>query len=559
MSLAICEISLSSANVSNNQSLISNRDGKLSFSGVDRYDFDNDVYAKNVKLANETDIQNLQNEIDNILPLSNYAYINGNDETSQLGGIPFGTGGINTLIQSPDFLYDNINKVVKVDNINLATQTQIDTLQTEIDNIPVPNPAALITDTPLIVPTQGSVIISDGLTATGTNKSEDLIIRDYDGIDVYKQLNCNGGLNIQSLTTLPVIMTSGTDDFTINNGQGSRTVFINSSSYDFDNNIISNENVILNNARALTLNNNFDSDNIKIYKQNTVMGSFVLDNQTGSKTDFRGASEYLFNNDVKIGDNTTTKKLYLNDVEITPSSGVGVSNGMLRALNLNLLVPTVAQTYDVVWSNLTAQQQLEWKGLDPTTSDPIQSVTGNYWSFVKSAPSANKINWTLPIDLSAYTFQDLQSVWAIVRINNNTTINAEGQLWFQIQTSPPTGPNFYRTRWNYSNSATPMNQFQYFYKIHALDTITTTTTANLGRGQEVGQTKFKGNPCDVEPNLWSIGFNKFVGSPTGDFTAGYTQAPILSVALNSASNIHTYSFDVIAIGVNNIRYNLFFA
>ena len=286
---------------------------------------------------------------------------------------------------------------------------------------------------------------------------------------------------------------------------------------------------------------------------------YICDNQLASKTQWKGASEYDFDNDVKIGDISTTKKLYLNDVEITAGGGVGVSAGMLRALNLNLLVPTVAQTYDVVWSNLTAQQQLEWKGLDPTTSDPVQSATGNYWSFVKSAPSANKINWTLPIDLSAYTFQDLQSVWAIVRINNNTTINAEGQLWFQIQTSPPTGANFYRTRWNYSNSATPMNQFQYFYKIHALDTITTTNAQNLGKGQEVGQTKFKGNPCDVEPNLWSIGFNKFVGSPTGDTTAGYTQAPILSVALNSASNIHTYSFDVIAIGVNNIRYNLFFA
>ena len=62
-----------------------------------------------------------------------------------------------------------------------------------------------------------------------------------------------------------------------------------------------------------------------------------------------------------------------------------------------------------------------------------------------------------------------------------------------------------------------------------------------------------------DPVSKSIGFNKFVGSPTGDTSAGFTQAPILSVALNSASNIHTYSFDVVAIGVNNIRYNLFFA
>lgn len=310
--------------------------------------------------------------------------------------------------------------------------------------------------------------------------------------------------------------------------------------------------------RYLTIGRVGLNNNVKVGVDIT-SSDFICNNELASKTQWKGASEYDFDNDVKIGDNTTSKKLYLNDVEITPSGSGGVSAGMLRALSLNLIIPTVAQTYDVVWSNLTPEEQLLWKGGDAATSDPISSATGNYWSFVKSAPSTNKINWTLPIDLSAYTFQDLQSVWAIVRINNNTTINAEGQLWFQIQTSPPTAPNFYRTRWNYSNSATPMNQFQYFYKIHALDTITTTTTANFGRGQEVGQTKFKGNPCDVEPNLWSIGLNKFVGSPTGDTTAGYTQAPILSVALNTASNIHTYNFDVVAIGVNNIRYNLFFA
>ena len=96
-----------------NDAKLENANNKLSFSGVDRYDFDNDVYAKNVKLANETDIQNLQNEIDNILPLSNFAYINGNDETSQLGGIPFGTGGINTLIQSQDFFMIILIKLSK--------------------------------------------------------------------------------------------------------------------------------------------------------------------------------------------------------------------------------------------------------------------------------------------------------------------------------------------------------------------------------------------------------------------------------------------------------------
>jgi hypothetical protein len=454
------------------------------------------------------------------------------------------------LTTQNDNLYEN--------GLRIANETDIAYLQYEIDNIAPGNPNALVADNPLVTPSTGAVFISDGLSSTGTNASEDFIIRDYDAIDVFKQLNVNSGLNIQSLTTLPVVMTSGTDDFTVNNTQGSRAVFINSNSYFFDNNIITSENVILNQGKSLTLNNDTDPDNVKLYKANGANGTFFIDNQSGSKTTFKNASEYYFDNNVNIGDVSTSKTLTLNGVPITPSGG-GLSAGVLRALNINQIVPTVAQTYDVIWSNLDAQQQLEWKGLDPTTSDPVQSVTGNYWSFVKSSPSTNKINWTLPIDLSAYTFEDLQSVWAIVRINNSTTINAEGHLWFQIQTNPPTGPNFYRTRWNYSNSATPINQFQYFYKIHALDTIPTTNSANLGKGQEVGQTKFKGNPCDVEPNLWSIGFNKLVVSPTGDTSAGYTQAPILSVALNTASNIHTYNFDVVAIGVNNIRYNLFFA
>lgn len=460
---------------------------------------------------------------------------------------------INNVISNVNLTTQN-NELYE-NGIRIATQTDIDFLQGEIDNIVPGSANALVTDTPLVTPSTGAIIFSDGLDPFGTLSDPSFTYQVADNqnfltVGAAQVISSNNNMKLDSPD---YILT--TKDFYL---QGTEDV-----------------------QRYLTLGRVGLNDNVKVGVDIT-SSDFICDNQLASKTQFKGASEYDFDNDVRIGSSTNIRKLFVNDIVVNPNgttgptgptgdtgatgatgdtgpTGLGVSAGMLRALNLNLLVPTVAQTYDVVWSTLTAQQQLEWKGLDPTTSDPIASATGNYWSFVKSAPSANKINWTLPIDLSSYTFQDLQSVWAIVRINNNTTINAEGQLWFQIQTNPPTGPNFYRTRWNYSNSATPMNQFQYFYKIHALDTITTTTTANLGRGQEVGQTKFKGNPCDVEPNLWSIGFNKFVSSPTGDTTAGYTLAPILSVALNTASNIHTYNFDVIAIGVNNIRYNLFFA
>ena len=289
MSLAICEISLSSANVSNNQLLISNRDGKLSFSGVDRYDFDNDVYAKNVKLANETDIQNLQNEIDSILPLSNFAYINGNDETSQLGGIPFGTGGINTLIQSPDFLYDDINKVVKVDNINLATQTQIDTLQTEIDNIPVPNPnvwvnSGGITSTDKLIPfTNGT---ANGMITDSAFSYQVFDNQNFLTVGAAQVISSNNNMKLESTD---YILT--TKDFYI---QGTQDV-----------------------QRYLTIGRDGLIDNVKTSVDITT-SDYICDNQLASKTQWKGASEYDFDNDVKIGDISTTKKLYLNDVEIKP-------------------------------------------------------------------------------------------------------------------------------------------------------------------------------------------------------------------------------------------------
>jgi len=172
-----------------------------------------------------------------------------------------GASSLNVVNQSLDTIYE-LPKVAPTENGQVIA-VNTDGSSSFVSNDA--NPNALVTDTPLIVSTQGSVIVSDGLTSTGTSTSEDFIIRDYDGIDAYKQLNCNGGLNIQSLTTLPVSMTSGTEYFLISNGQGNRTVFANSSSYDFDNNIISNQNVILNNAKALTLNNNFNH-NLILYK-----------------------------------------------------------------------------------------------------------------------------------------------------------------------------------------------------------------------------------------------------------------------------------------------------
>jgi hypothetical protein len=197
----------------------------------------------------------------------------------------------------------------------------------------------------------------------------------------------------------------------------------------------------------------------------------------------------------------------------------------------------------------------------------VASVTGNYWNFTKLVAGTQKINWTLPFDFltADLKFQDLQSVYAIVRLNTPSNISVEGYMWFEIksQNTPQDAP-LYRTRWNYANSASGViSQLGNTYKIYASDAIPLSTVAsNTGKGQEVYplQTQFKSNPVDVEPtSLFSIPFSKFVGSPTGNTSTNYTSAFVQSIALNTASNINTYNFDLIAIGFNDVRYNLNFA
>jgi hypothetical protein len=200
-------------------------------------------------------------------------------------------------------------------------------------------------------------------------------------------------------------------------------------------------------------------------------------------------------------------------------------------------------------------------------SEPPIAGVNNSWGFQKLVAGVQKINWTLPFDFltANLKFQDLESVYAIVRLNTPSNISAEGYMWFQIQSqNTPQDAPLYRTRWNYGNSASGViSQLGNTYKIYASDAIPLSTAAsNTGKGQEVYplQSKFKSNPVDVEPtSLFSIPFSKFVLSPTGDTSPGYTSAFVQSIALNTASNINTFDFSVLAIGFNNHRWNLSFA
>jgi hypothetical protein len=675
MSLVYNTILLSDLNDTKTDIVCSN--DELSFTKTDKYSFDNDVFAKGVKLANQTQIDILQSEIDNILPVSNYSYINGDGETSQLGGIPFGTGSINTLIQSPDFLYDNVNKVVKVDNVNLATQTQIDTLQNEIDNIPAPNPNVWV-NSDGITSNGNRVPFTDGtpngmtttqsltfgidpqnnptLTVGGTQMisvNNNMYLRSAGEISTNMDLKLEGDPNFQRALQIKnmsqpnyvkTYVDNTTSDFIINNEIGSKTEFKGASQYDFDNTIYVNGTELISgnpnalitdqplitpsvgaiilsdginpfgtntdnnlsyavvssaptltvgNAKIISANNNMVLDTTDyiltkkdIYLQgtedvqryltiglNNVLNNvktfvdintqdYICRNELSSRTQFKSASEYTFDSDVKIGAMGQMKKLYVNDIEITPSSG-GLSEGMLRALNINQIVPTVAQTYDIVWSNLSPAEQAIWAG----GSEPPIAGVNNSWGFQKLVAGTQKINWTLPFDFltANLKFQDLLSVYAIVRLNTASNISQEGYMWFQIQSQNivPDPPN-YRTRWNYANSASGViSQLGNTYKIYASDAIPLSTAAsNTGKGQETYplQSRFKSNPVDVEPtSLFSIPFTKFVASPTGDTSAGYTSALVQSIALNTASNINSFDFSVLAIGFNDVRYNLYFA
>jgi|LakMenEpi03Aug12_release.lakeMendotaPanAssembly.Ray.scaffolds.fasta_scaffold06411_11 hypothetical protein len=421
------------------------------------------------------------------------------------------------------------------DNVRVATQTQIDVLQTEIDGITPGNPNALITDQPLITPSAGAIILSDGINPFGTNTDNNFSYAvEYSAptltVGNAKIVSANNNMVLETtdyILTKKDIYLQGTEDV----------------------------------QRYLTIGVNNVVNNVKTFVDINTQ-DYICRNELNTRTQWKLASEYTFDSDVKIGAMGQSKKLYVNDIEITPGGG-GLSEGMLRALNINQIVPDVSKTYDIVWSNLTPAEQAIWAG----GSEAPTAGADNSWSFQKLSVGTQKINWTLPFDFltANLKFQDLLSVYAIVRLNTSSNISQEGYMWFQIQSQNtiPDPPNF-KTRWNYANSASGViSQLGNTYKIYASDAIPASTAAsNTGKGQEVYplQSRFKSNPVDVEPtSLFSIPFTKFVASPTGDTSPGYTSALVQSIALNTASNINTYSFDVIAIGFNDVRYNLFFA
>jgi len=203
---------------------------------------------------------------------------------------------------------------------DLDVQQQLNDLQNEINNLSNNNSwtntngGSVPISSGLVLTTDG---IEDGAVANEQIEITETFINLKNNVSVYDDLYCNKNLNIQSDTSQTVSMfVDISNNFKISNLNNSRMIFQNSSNYEFDNNIISNENVILNQGKSLTLNNDTDADNIKLYKLNGLNGNFVLDNQSGTRTTFKNAKDYTFDNDVLIGTALTTKKLFLNNVEI---------------------------------------------------------------------------------------------------------------------------------------------------------------------------------------------------------------------------------------------------
>jgi hypothetical protein len=160
-----------------------------------------------------------------------------------------------------------------------------------VDNAPA-NPNALIADNPLITPSAGAIILSDGINPFGTNTNP----------------NFTFNIDPQSNPTLGV---GGVQMISQNNN-----MFLRSAD-----NIETGNNIILKGPASIQTSfqhgTNNNSNYVKTYVDKDTF-DFVCDNQIGTISEWRGASSYLFSNDVSIGDNTTSKKLYLNNVEIKP-------------------------------------------------------------------------------------------------------------------------------------------------------------------------------------------------------------------------------------------------
>ena len=150
---------------------------------------------------------------------------------------------------------------------------------TEFNPTPVSS-NALISAQPLIVPSNGTIFTSDGLSAFECVPQADLNFK-------------NGTLTIDHSTIYE-------------DGSGNMSIHPN------NNNLVLYGNMLINNGNGLGFNNNIDSNNMKIYHDNVLNGNWNFQNGVGSTNEFTGASAYNFDNSINVGMTGTNYQITLN-------------------------------------------------------------------------------------------------------------------------------------------------------------------------------------------------------------------------------------------------------
>jgi len=180
--------------------------------------------------------------------------------------------------------------------LRIANETDIAYLQYEIDNIAPGNPNALVADNQLVTPSAGSIFFSDGVDPFGTNTDPSFTYQVADNqnfltVGAAQVISSNNNMKLEStdyiLTTKDLYL-EGQEDV----------------------------------QRYLTIGRNGLNDNVKTYVDIT-SSDFICDNQLATKTEWRGATGYYFDNDVRIGSATNIRKLFVNDIVVLPGGITG--------------------------------------------------------------------------------------------------------------------------------------------------------------------------------------------------------------------------------------------
>jgi len=188
-----------------------------------------------------------------------------------------------------DSTLTSVNNELYENGVRIATQTDIDFLQNEIDNIAPGNPNVWINGAGQTTTNKQILFTDDSHNGAITDPAFTYEIFDnqnFLSVGAARIISANNNMKLEStdyiLTTKDLLLQAQENDI----------------------------------QRYLTMGIQGQAKNVKTSVDINTF-DYNIDNQIGSKTQLKGASEYDFDNDVKIGDDTTTKKLYVNGVEIT--------------------------------------------------------------------------------------------------------------------------------------------------------------------------------------------------------------------------------------------------